>query len=73
MIPEGYEKAEVAPVQPENAGNTEPEKRSEYLESLKSELVEIGKLAEEKLYEMAKTHMERAGEYLEKLQKLPKE
>lgn len=73
MIPEGYEKAEVAPVQPENAGNTEPEKRSEYLESLKSELVEIGKLAEEKLYEMAKTHMERAGEYLEKLQNLPKE
>lgn len=70
MIPEGYKKAEVAPVQPETTGNTQPGGTFGYLENLKSELAEIGKLAEEKLYEMAKTHMEKAAEYLEKLQEL---
>lgn len=67
MIPEGYEKAEVAPVQPENAGNTQPERTSGYLEKLKSELEETGRLAEGKYYEMAETHLERAAGYLGRL------
>lgn len=90
-LPDGYEKQEVAPVQPEteseNTGNTQLEEdseeeiskeeqkeivgylnREECLHNLTKELAEVAELAKGQFYEMAKTHWQKAGEYLEELQ-----